>query len=227
VVRLPHGRFCYAAPPGAPDVAERREGPVTFGSFNHLAKVSPDVVRLWARVLDAVPESRLVLKWRSLDEPTMRDRLASAFAGHGIDPDRLELRGPSGHLDMLVEYGDIDIALDPFPYTGGITSAEALWMGVPVVTWPQDRIASRQTLAFLTELELTDLAADSEDGYVAIAAALAGDAGRRAELRRDLRPRMAASPMTDGARFTPNLEAAYRQMWRRWCAGQTPETITL
>jgi predicted O-linked N-acetylglucosamine transferase (SPINDLY family) len=227
VVRLPHGRFCYAAPLDAPEAGERPEGPVTFGSFNHLAKVGDDVVGLWAKVLHAVPGSRLVLKWKSLDEPPVRDRVAFAFAGHGIGPERLELRGPSSHVEMLAEYGDIDIALDPFPYSGGITSAEALWMGVPVVTWPQDRIASRQTLAFLTELDLTDLAAASEDDYVRIAAALAGDFARRAELRRSLRPRMAASPMTDGGRFTPGLEAAYRQMWRRWCAGQAPEAITI
>jgi protein O-GlcNAc transferase len=227
VVRLPHGRFCYAAPLDAPPVAERAEGPVTFGSFNHLAKVGPDVVRLWARVLTEVPHSRLVLKWKSLSEPSVRERLLAAFAAHGVSEDRLELRGPSDHADMLAEYGDIDIALDPFPYTGGITSAEALWMGVPVVTRPQDRIASRQTLAFLTELGLTDLAAGSEDDYVRIAAALAGDAGRRAELRKTLRPRMAAAPMTHGAQFTPGLEAAYRQMWRRWCEGQAPEAITV
>lgn len=227
VVRLPHGRFCYAAPLGAPPVAERPQGPVTFGSFNHLAKMGPNVINLWTKVLDAVPGSRLVLKWRSLDDPAARDFLATTFAAYGVGADRLELRGPSSHLDMLAEYGDIDIALDPFPYSGGITSAEALWMGVPVVTWPQDRIASRQTLAFLSELGLTDLAADTEDDYVRIAAALAGDASRRAELRRDLRARMAASPMTDGARFTPGLEAAYRQMWRRWCAGQAPEAIAI
>jgi predicted O-linked N-acetylglucosamine transferase (SPINDLY family) len=227
VVRLPHGRFCYAAPLDAPPVAERPQGPVTFGSFNHLAKVSEDVVRVWARVLHAVPGSRLVLKWKSLDEPPVRELLAAGFAAQGIDADRLELRGPSSHADMLAEYADIDIALDPFPYTGGITSAEALWMGVPVVTWPQDRIASRQTLAFLTELGLTDLAAETEEDYVRIAAALAGDVERRGDLRRTLRPRMQASPMTDGARFTPGLEAAYRQMWRRWCAGQAPEAITI
>lgn len=227
VVRLPHGRFCYAAPLDAPPVAERPDGPVVFGSFNHLAKVGPDVVRLWARVLNAAPNSRLVLKWKSLNEPSVRVRLVSAFAGHGIDADRLELREGSAHADMLAEYGDIDIALDPFPYTGGITSAEALWMGVPVVTWPQDRIASRQTYAFLTELGLTDLAAASEDDYVRIAADLAADPDRRTKLRRTLRARMAASPLTDGARFTPGLEGAYRQMWRAWCEGKSPEPIII
>jgi protein O-GlcNAc transferase len=222
LVRLPHGRFCYAAPADAPAVAERPQGPVVFGSFNHLAKLSPDVVRLWARVLAAVPGSRLVLKWRSASEASVQVWLRAAFAAEGIGADRLELRGGSSHADMLGEYGDIDIALDPFPYTGGITSAEALWMGVPVVTLPGDTIPSRQTFAFLTELGLTDLAASSEDDYVRIAAELAGDPARRAELRRTLRPRMAASPLTDGAQFTPGLEDAYRQMWRRWCADETP-----
>jgi len=228
LVRLPHGRFCYAPPPFAPAVAERPQGSVVvFGSFNHLAKLSPQVVRLWARVLTAVPQSRLVLKWAALGEPSARERLTTAFAAEGIGADRLELRGSSPHADMLGEYGDIDIALDSFPYSGGMTSAEALWMGVPVVTWPGDRIASRQTLAFLTELGLTDLAASSADDYVRIAAELAGEPARRADLRRTLRPRMAASPLTDGAQFTPGLEDAYRQMWRRWCAGQAPEALTI
>jgi len=227
LVRLPHGRFCYAPPQFAPAVSERPQGPLVFGSFNHLAKLGPQVVRLWARVLAAVPGSRLVLKWAGLSEVSVRERLTAAFAAEGIGADRLELRGASPHAEMLGEYGDIDIALDPFPFSGGMTSAEALWMGVPVVTWPGDRIASRQTVAFLTELGLTDLAAQSEDDYVRIAAGLAADAARRAELRRTLRPRMIASPLTDGAKFTPGLEAAYRQMWRRWCAGESPAALTI
>ena len=220
LVNLPHGRFCYASPEYAPAVSDRPEGPVVFGSFNNVAKIGPDVVRLWARVLTAVPQSRLVLKWRALSEPAVRERLTKAFAAEGIGADRLELRPDSLHAEALGQYGDIDIALDPFPFGGGMTSAEALWMGVPVVTWPGDRIASRQTFAFLTELGLTELSASSADDYVRIAMELAADPARRAELRRTLRPRMAASPLTDGARFTPGLEAAYRQMWRRWCAGE-------
>ena len=227
LVRLPHGRFCYAPPLFAPAVAERPSGPVTFGSFNHLAKLGPEVVLLWARVLTAVPQSRLVLKWAGLSEPSVRERLTTAFAAEGIGADRLELRGASPHAEMLGEYSDIDIALDSFPFSGGMTSAEALWMGVPVVTWPQDRIASRQTVAFLAELGLTDLAATSADDYVRIAADLAADPARRAELRQTLRPRMAAAPLTDGTTFTPGLEDAYRQMWRRWCAGETPAAINV
>ena len=225
LIRLPHGRFCYAPPSDAPGVAARPDAPVVFGSFNNLAKVGPEVVRLWARVLTAAPRSRLVLKWKALSEASARSRLLEAFAAEGVAADRLELRGASPHPDMLAQYGDIDIALDPFPYGGGITSAEALWMGVPVVTLPQDRIASRQTLAFLTELDLTDLAAASADDYVRIAAGLAADPARRARLRQSLRQAMAASPLTDGAKFTPGLEDAYRRTWRRWCSGEAPAAI--
>jgi len=228
LVRLPHSRFCYSPPDFAPepkDVSGRAGAPVVFGSFNNLAKIGPDVVALWARVLDAVAGSRLVLKWKALNQPGVRQRVAAAFAAHGVGPDRLELRERSPHAEMLAQYGDIDVALDSFPYGGGATSAEALWMGVPVVTLPSDRVAARQTLGFLAELDLQDLAAASPDDYVRIAAALAADPARRAELRRTLRGRMQASPLTDAKAFTPGLEQAYRQMWRRWCEGRPPQAI--
>ena len=223
LARLPYGRFSYMPPSYAPAVVEpasRRGGPLTFGSFNNVAKLGPEVVQLWAKVLAASPGSRLVLKWKSLGDAATRERVAGAFAAAGLAPERLELRGRSPHAQMLAEYGDIDIALDPFPFSGGLTSCEALWMGVPVVTLPGDRPASRQTLGFLHGLGLDDLAAGSKADYVRIAAALAADSGRRAELRETLRSRMAASPLADASLFTPTLEAAFRRMWRRWCAGE-------
>jgi len=137
----------------------------------------------------------------------------------------LEFREFSPHANMLAQYADIDIALDPFPFCGGLTSCEALWMGVPVVTLPQDRFASRQTLGFLRTLGLEDLAASSSADYVAIAAALSADVVRRETLRDTLRPRMAASALCDAKAFTANIEAAYREMWRRWCAGLAPARI--
>jgi predicted O-linked N-acetylglucosamine transferase (SPINDLY family) len=230
VVRLPHGRFCYSPPPYTPEVAlpsARPNGSVTFGSFNNIGKINAEVVRLWARVLDAVPGSRLVLKWRELELPSAVKRMTEAFAAVGVGPDRLELRTGSAHDVMLAEYADVDIALDTFPFGGGLTSSEALWMGVPVVTLPQDRVASRQTFAFLHGVGLDDLAAASEDDYVRIAAALAADPARRAELRQTLRPRMAAAPMNDPKLFAQSLDSAYRQMWRRWCEGKAPEDITI
>jgi predicted O-linked N-acetylglucosamine transferase (SPINDLY family) len=229
-VRLPHGRFCYSPPayaPGTVPPSPRLDGAVTFGSFNNLAKIGPEVIRLWARVLDAAPASRLLLKWKELDQPGIAKRVAEAFAAVGVGADRLELRAGSPHEAMLAEYAEVDVALDPFPFGGGLTSSEALWMGVPVVTLPQDRIASRQTLAFLHGLGLDDLAASSEDDYVRIAAALAADPGRRAELRQTLRPRMGAAPMNDPKAFAQALDAAYRQVWRRWCEGLAPVDITV
>ena len=230
LVRLPHGRFCYAPPDYAPSPAEppaARRGHVTFGSFNNIAKIGPDVMSLWADVLRATPQSRLVLKWKSLDDEDVRERLAAAFLGVGVSAERLDLRGHSGHTDMLAEYGDIDVALDPFPFGGGLTSCEALWMGLPIVTWPGDRPASRQTLGFLELLDLERCVARSRDDYVRIAADLASDVDGLAALRRQLRPRMAASPLCDGTQFTPTLEAAFREMRRRWGAGVGAKGFTV
>ncbi|HUA52458.1 MAG TPA: tetratricopeptide repeat protein [Candidatus Sulfotelmatobacter sp.] len=221
VVRLPEGRFCYAPPDYAPAVAPlpaRARGFVTFGSFNNMSKVTPAVIELWAAVLRAVPDARLMLKWQNLADEAERGRLHRAFGAHGIAPERLELRGRTPHAEMLAEYGAVDIGIDPFPFCGGLTSCEALWMGVPIVTLPGVRPVSRQTLGFLTQLGLRELAASSPERYVALAAELAGDLDRLADLRATLRSRMTASPLCDGARFTRGLEAAYRAMWRTWCA---------
>ncbi len=228
VVRLPHSRFCYTPPSYAPDTldpAVRDSAPITFGCFNNLAKITPEVIRLWAQVLHATPGSRLVLKWKALHEAPVRRRLGEAFAEQGIAADRLEFRGVSPHVQMLAEYGGIDIALDPFPFCGGLTSCEALWMGVPVVTLPGDRPVSRQTLGFLNTIGLSELAAESQVQYVEIATALAADPQRRADLRRTLRARMAASPLCDPGRFAQALDFALRRMWRRWCAGEPAITF--
>jgi len=148
IIRLPLGRFCYQPVPFAPDIAPLpclKNGYITFGSFNNTAKLNAGVFDLWARVLASVPDSRLVLKWRTFNDDEFKRSTRDAFVQRGISPDRVELRGPSFHVGLLKEYGDIDISLDPFPFTGGLTSCEALWMGVPVVTWPRSRVVSRQT----------------------------------------------------------------------------------
>jgi protein O-GlcNAc transferase len=230
LVRLPHGRFTYAAPGSAPEPAappSLTRGHVTFGSFNNLAKLGPEVVAVWARVLHAVPGSRLVLKWAALGDDGVRGRIEGQFAAAGAPKGALELRGYSPHEALMGEYADIDVALDPFPFCGGLTSCEALWMGVPVVTWPKDRIAARQTLAFLHEIGLDDFAADSVEAFVAVAAALAGDEPRRTALRGELRARMSASPLGDARTFTVTLETAYRAMWGRWCAGESPAGLDI
>ncbi len=230
IVRLPHGRFCYRAPdfdvaPNEPPCLTR--GHVTFGSFNNVAKITSEVLRLWAAIMRATPESRIVLKWKSLSEASARRRLLDAFERGGVSADRVELRGATPFAEMLAEYNDIDLALDTFPFGGGATSCEALWMGVPVVTLPGDILPSRQTLGFLAQMGLTELAASSPEDYVARAVSLANDPERLADLRRSLRPAFESSPLCDGPKFTRTLEAAYREMWRRFAAGEKPAPIDI
>lgn len=219
IVRLPRGRFCYVPVPFAPDEvaapAFEKNGFVTFGCFNNTAKLNAQVIALWARILAAMPSSRLILKWRTLQDEALRASIRQAFASHGIAPERIELRGASFHVDLLKEYADIDIALDSFPFTGGLTSCEALWMGVPVVTWPQAQVVSRQTHAFLNAIGLPELSASDADDYAAIACGLAGDLPRLKALRVGMRERMRASPMCDVDGFTRSLEDAYWSIARR------------
>lgn len=222
VVRLPYGRFCLDPPPApepsAPPCLET--GYVTFGSFNNPAKLGALVLETWARILASVPGSRLLLKYFALTEMTARRRLQEAFAAHDIGPDRLMFEGPSSYFELLDTYRMIDIALDPFPFNGGMTSCDALWMGVPVLTLPGSNPVSRQTLGYLHRLDLQDLVASSLDDYVHRAIMLAGDRDRLARLRRTLRPRMAASPLCNGPLFVEGVEAAFREMWRRRCEAQ-------
>jgi protein O-GlcNAc transferase len=221
VIRLPETRFCYmppeyAPPPGPPPMLER--GYVTYCSFNNLSKVTPDVARLWGRILKAVPGARLILKWKTLAETERRALYHQWFADHGVDPARVELRPATPHPEMLAEYGDVDIALDPFPYSGGITSLEALWQGVPVISLPGSRPVSRQTLGFLRNLGREEWVARDPEDYVRISVGLASDPRSLAEFRRIQRARMAASPLCDAPRFAEHFEAALRAVWRTWCS---------
>jgi predicted O-linked N-acetylglucosamine transferase (SPINDLY family) len=190
---------------------------VTFGSFNNLTKIGPEVIQLWAEILREVPNSRLLLKWKSLIDLPTRTKLAVTFEAFGVDPNRLILRGESRHPALLAEYADIDIALDPFPFSGGLTSCEALWMGVPVVTLPGTAAPSRQTWGFLQALGRNEWVAGSPRDYSRIAARLASDHQRLAEIRGSLRQQMAGSPLCDGPSFTGALEAVYRSVWQKWC----------
>jgi len=218
LVRLPSGFLCYQPPSEAPDVAPSPaglDGPLTFGSFNQLAKLSASTLALWARVMEAVPRSRLFLKARGLGDPgtvaAFRDRLDAS----GIDVARVEFAGQQrdgrAHLDS---YGRLDVALDPFPYNGTTTTCEALWMGVPTLVREGDRHASRVGVSLLTRVGLP-LVARTDDEYVAMAVALDADRGALASLRASLRARVAASPLCDARAFTDALQHAYRRMHAR------------
>lgn len=218
ILRLP-SRFCYQPVPWAPEEVTtppfERTGRITFGCFNNTAKLNDGVFNAWAQILAQAPDSRLILKWRTFNDDVYCQKVTQAFADRGIAAERIELRGPSFHADLLKEYADIDIALDPFPFTGGLTSCEALWMGVPVVTWPQSRVVSRQTHAFLHQIDLPDLSARDADDYVRIATELASDRERLAELRASLREKMHASPLMDVTRFIRQLEDTLFALYHR------------
>ena len=203
------------APAEAAAPAFERNGHITFGCFNNTAKFNAGVFDAWAQVLHAVPDARLILKWRTFNDEAFRQQVTDTFVARGIAADRVELRGPSFHAELLKEYADIDIALDPFPFTGGLTSCEALWMGVPVVTWPQRRVVSRQTHALLHQIGLPGLSACDADDYVRIAVELANDRARLADLRATLRDRMHASSLMDVAGFTRRLEDCLIDLYRR------------
>lgn len=218
--RLPHTRFCYRPPEFAPPVAPpplAAGAPLTFGSFNRQDKLHPLLLARWAEILHSAPESRLLLKNRALGAPAVRQEIAKTFAQQGVAPERLLLRGPSDHAAMLAEYAEVDIALDPYPYNGGLTTCECLWMGVPIIALEGERMIGRQTAAMLRLLGLDDWVASRHDDYVRLAVAKAADRAALADLRQRLRPLMAASPLVDAAGFCRDLEAAFRDMWRRYC----------
>ncbi|HTO50090.1 MAG TPA: tetratricopeptide repeat protein [Burkholderiales bacterium] len=221
LVRLPATRFCYEPPDFLPEVnalPAHSRGHVTFGCLNALAKVNDRVLALWARILAGVPGARLLLQAAALDDPLVRRDFRARAGAHGIAAERLELR-PFVPVERAAHaYHDVDIALDPFPFCGGMTSLEALWMGVPVVTLPQIMIAGRQSASMLANLGLPELIAADETAYVGAAAALAGDLDRLAALRAGLRERCRRSPLADYARFTRDLEQAFAAMWEAWLA---------
>ncbi len=221
--RLPDSCFCFAPPEGAPAVAalpSERNGHVTYGCFNNLAKVNDTVIATWSRILHADPTARLLLKAKQLGADELRANLLARFAGHGIGPERLELEGAGSYAEYLDTYARIDIALDPFPYTGGTTTAESLWMGVPVVTLKGDRFIAHQGESLMQAAGLGEMIAADADAYVQLAQSTAADRHALAAMRAGLRARVAISPLFDAARYARNLEAAWRGMWAQWCARQ-------
>lgn len=218
LVRLPRSLWCYRPGDDMPEVAPLpagRTGRVTFGSMNSVLKLNARVIGVGARILAAVAGSRLLIATVASGEA--RERIAAEFAAHGIDKARLSFVDRIETHAYRRLFGDIDIALDPFPCNGGTTTCESLWMGVPVVTLAGDGFRSRAGLSLLTHAGLTELVAADENEYVARAAALAGDLSALAALRAGLRDMLRESPLMDIEPYVRDLEAAYRRMWREAC----------
>ena len=222
--RLPRGTFlCYTPPfeattPRVGPIAREAQRPVTFACFNNFAKVTRPMLALWARILRQTPGSILLLKSAALSSQPLREEVLAVLRAQDVDPSRIRLAGRTATLaEHLFAYRQADIALDTFPYNGTTTTCEAMWMGLPVVTMSGPRRASRVGASLMASVGLGELVMSDEDGYVRAAVALAADGDHLETLRRTMRERLTASPLLNAARFTADLEEAYRGMWRR-CA---------
>ena len=216
LARLPNSVFCFAPEVDYP-YPNYTQGhatrPLTFGSFNNVPKLTPHTVKLWAAVLHEVPGSRLLLKAPSFKDEGAVAAFAQRFEAEGIARDRLEFRGPVGLTDMMAEYADVDIALDPVPYNGGTTTLQALWMGVPVVVKAGSNFVSRMGASFMSAAGLPEWVADSDADYVRIAVSMAQDRQALLALKQGLRERLEALPAWNVDQYTRDFEKALRKMW--------------
>tara|TARA_R110002096_G_scaffold51390_1_gene134347 strand:- start:43099 stop:44811 length:1713 start_codon:yes stop_codon:yes gene_type:complete len=217
LIRLDGGIWCYRGGMDCPEVVVKGDRVVTFGSFNHMSKLSPQVIALWSKVLKSVKNSKLLLKHLELGHAVTRDTVVKQFAAHGIGNDRLELHGKlPKYADHLALYGQVDIGLDPFPFNGCTTTFEALWMGVPVIALRGDTHVARVGASILTHLGHPELVAQDEGDFIRIAAELAANKMRRVAFRTGLRDTIKASPLGDADAFARKVEVAYAEMWYRF-----------
>lgn len=215
--RLPETRLCFTPPDAFVETSQLpalTNGYITFGCFNNLGKLNDEVVKTWAEILLATPTNRLMLKAPQLLEPATQEKTKMRFAQYGVNPDRLILEGPSSRTEYLKKYHLIDIALDPFPFTGGTTSAETLWMGVPVLTLTGDRFIGRQGVGLMENAGLHAWVAKDKKSYIELAIQHSTAITELAKLRNGLRQQVLDSPVFDAKRFAAHFEQALWGMWR-------------
>jgi protein O-GlcNAc transferase len=230
VIRMPDCYVSYLAPQEAPPVAPlpSHDGKrFTFGCFNRPAKLNDEVARTWSRILAAVPDSRLLMVYGGLNEAATQNAVLGALSRGGVDPGRVQLIGENQQLQILKAYHDVDLALDPFPYSGGVTTLEAMWMGVPVVTLVGDTFAGRHSASHLTAAGLAEFCAQTKDEYVALAIDWSRRHDDLAALRGTLRQRLATSPLCDAPRFAEHLARELMRLWADWCAARQARLATM
>lgn len=219
IIKLP-SRLCYNPAHFTPDVAEspyKANGYITFGSFNNTAKLNAEVIQLWAKILHSVPGSRLILKWRTFNDKHYKEILLQHFSKLGVSRHRIELRAPSFHVDVLKEYADIDIALDPFPFTGGQTTFDALMMGVPVISMEGTTVVSRQGASILSLTKLPNYIATNPRSYAFLANKLAKDISNIGDIRFETRSSLLNSICCSRKMYVQSLDLVLLKIWTEFC----------
>lgn len=230
IIRMPDDYVCYLPPSympaitALPAIGNRH---ITLGCFNNPAKVNNVLLVEWAKLMHELPDSRLLLKGAQYSSPEVCARIRSVMEEQGIASERLILEGPSRHQELLETYNRVDIALDPWPYSGGLTTCEALMMGVPVVTLPGPTFAGRHSATHLVNAGMPELVVDSWEEYRRRVIELASDLPNLAVIRACLRRVVEASPLCDGERFARHLHTALRSIWQRHCEGKRPAALSL
>jgi len=230
LIRLPNDYVCYDPPPYLPPVNTapvNANGYVTFGCFNYGSKINDVVLSQWAVILHQVPQSRLFLKSANFGSEKLREYVFSTLESQGITRDRVRIEGESMHKALLTSYNDVDIALDPWPYSGGLTTCEALAMGVPVVTLPGPTFAGRHSASHLVNAGLNELVANDWEQYINITVGLTKDIESLNIIRSNLRNIFLASPVCDGKLFAKHFTDAMRAVWQRYCDNKAPAALTL
>ncbi|MBV7482836.1 hypothetical protein [Bordetella sp. BOR01] len=228
LIRMPDDYICYMPPTRVPDVAPLpalRHGHVTFGCFNNPTKINEVILGQWARLLHAVPQSRLFLKGGPFGSDELCERTLGILESHGIDRSRIRLEGHSAHYELFARYNEVDVALDPWPYSGGLTTCEAMLMGVPVVTLPGPTFAGRHSATHLINAGMPELVTDDWDQYHARALELVSDLQSLATIRGHLRQILLDSPVCNAPTFARHLADALRAIWQRYCEGKPPAAL--
>jgi division/cell wall cluster transcriptional repressor MraZ len=230
LIRMPDDYICYDPPfylPPVSDMPVKTKGFFTFGCFNNASKINDFLLNQWAVLLHSVPDSRLFLKSFNFDNENLKERVLTTLEGHGIARERVRIEGKASHQTLLSCYNDVDIALDPWPYSGGLTTCEALAMGVPVVTLPGPTFAGRHSASHLVNAGLQELVASDWQNFIDITVGLTRDLQSLEIIRSNMRAILLASPVCDGQRYAKHFSQAMRAVWQRYCEGKKPEALTL
>ncbi|EHD22011.1 hypothetical protein BrE312_2631 [Brenneria sp. EniD312] len=230
LIRLPDDYICYEPPHYLPPISglpATSKGYITFGCFNNASKINDILLAQWAIILHAVPNSRLFLKSFNYKNQSLSERIYATLEKHGIVRERVRIEGSSPHKELLASYNDVDIALDPWPYSGGLTTCEAMAMGVPVVTLPGPTFAGRHSASHLVNAGMPELLANDWEQYINITVGIANDLNSLSVIRQHLRDILLSSPVCDGKRFAKHFSDAMRAIWQRYCEGKAPEALTL